>query len=36
MAYVPTASAAPGSTVFVEIRGKALKAEVVSLPFYKA
>ena len=36
MAYVPTASAAPGSTVFVEIRGKALKAEVVSFPFYKA
>jgi aminomethyltransferase len=36
MAYVPTASAAPGSIVFVEIRGKALKAEVVSLPFYKA
>ena len=36
MAYVTTASAAPGSTVFVEIRGKALKAEVVSLPFYKA
>ena len=36
MAYVPTVSAAPGSTVFVEIRGKALKAEVVSLPFYKA
>ena len=36
MAYVPTASAATGSTVFVEIRGKALKAEVVSLPFYKA
>ena len=36
MAYVPTALAAPGSIVFVEIRGKALKAEVVSLPFYKA
>ncbi len=36
MAYVPTASAAPGSIVLVEIRGKALKAEVVSLPFYKA
>ena len=36
MAYVPTASAAPGSTVFVEIRGKALKADVVSLPFYNA
>jgi aminomethyltransferase len=36
MAYVPTASSAPGSIVLVEIRGKALKAEVVSLPFYKA
>ncbi|MEY3927584.1 MAG: hypothetical protein RJA97_591 [Bacteroidota bacterium] len=36
MAYVPTASAAPGSIVLVEIRGKALKAEVVLLPFYKA
>jgi len=36
MAYVPTASAAPGSTVWVEVRGKALKAEVVSLPFYKS
>lgn len=36
LAYVPTASAAPGSTVWVEVRGKALKAEVVTLPFYKA
>jgi aminomethyltransferase len=36
LAYVPTASAAPGSSVWVEVRGKALKAEVVSLPFYQA
>jgi aminomethyltransferase len=36
MAYVPAASAAAGSTVWVEVRGKALKAEVVSLPFYKS
>jgi aminomethyltransferase len=36
MAYVPTNSAAPGQTIWVEVRGKALKAEVVSLPFYKA
>ena len=36
MAYVPVNSAAPGQTIWVEVRGKALKAEVVSLPFYKA
>ncbi len=36
LAYVPTAMAAPGSSVWVEVRGKALKAEVVSLPFYQA
>ncbi|MGA1364796.1 MAG: glycine cleavage T C-terminal barrel domain-containing protein, partial [Schleiferiaceae bacterium] len=36
MAYVPANSAAPGQTIWVEVRGKALKAEVVSLPFYKA
>jgi aminomethyltransferase len=36
LAYVPTAMASPGSSVWVEVRGKALKAEVVSLPFYTA
>ena len=36
MAYVPSDLASPGSRVWVEVRGKALSAEVVSLPFYKA
>lgn len=36
MAYVPSGMASPGSRVWVEVRGKALGAEVVSLPFYKA
>jgi aminomethyltransferase len=36
MAYVPANCAAPGQTIWVEVRGKALKAEVVYLPFYKA
>jgi aminomethyltransferase len=36
MAYVPSDLASPGSKVWVEVRGKALSAEVVSLPFYKA
>ena len=36
MAYVPSNLAAPGSRVWVEVRGKALSAEVVTLPFYKA
>ncbi|MFM9985158.1 MAG: glycine cleavage system aminomethyltransferase GcvT [Flavobacteriales bacterium] len=35
MAYVPTASAKPGSEIFIQIRGKALKAVVTALPFYK-
>jgi len=35
MGYVPVAYTKPGSTVFVEIRGKLLKAGVVRLPFYK-
>jgi aminomethyltransferase len=33
MAYVPTALAKPGSEIFVNIRGKALKAVVTKLPF---
>ena len=33
MAYVPTELSAPGSEVFVEVRGKVLRAEVVKLPF---
>jgi aminomethyltransferase len=35
MGYVTVAYTKPGSTVFVEIRGKLLKAGVVRLPFYK-
>lgn len=33
MAYVPTELSAPGSEVFVEVRGKLLRARVVKLPF---
>jgi aminomethyltransferase len=35
MGYVPTALATPGSEIFVEVRGKLLKAQVVKIPFYK-
>jgi aminomethyltransferase len=35
MAYAPTELAAPGTEVDVEIRGRASKARVVPLPFYK-
>jgi len=34
-AYVPTASATPGSTLEIEIRGKRIKATVETTPFYK-
>jgi aminomethyltransferase len=34
-AYVPPASAAPGSALEVEIRGKRVTGTVVALPFYK-
>jgi aminomethyltransferase len=34
MAYVPTRLTEPGSEIAVEIRGKAIPARVVSLPFY--
>jgi aminomethyltransferase len=33
MAYVPTALAKPGSEIFISIRGKALKAVVMKVPF---
>ena len=33
MAYVPTELSAPGSEVFVEVRGKLLRAQVVKYPF---
>ena len=34
-AYVPAASAAEGTTLEIEIRGKRVPAKVVKLPFYK-
>ncbi len=36
MAYVPTAYMKAGSEIFISIRDKAIKAEVVKMPFYKA
>jgi aminomethyltransferase len=35
MAYVPTSFSAPGSQIDIDIRGRATKAKVVRLPFYK-
>ncbi len=35
MAYVPVAKTAPGSEFEVDIRGRRVRARVVSLPFYK-
>jgi aminomethyltransferase len=35
MAYVPTAYMKAGSEIFISIRDKALKAQVVKMPFYK-
>jgi aminomethyltransferase len=35
MGYVKTESAAPGTEIFIRIREKALKAKIISLPFYK-
>ncbi len=34
-AYVPTASASPGSSLEIEIRGKRIQATVEKMPFYK-
>jgi aminomethyltransferase len=34
MGYVPAALSAPGSEIFIEVRGKGLKAQVVKIPFY--
>ena len=34
MAYVPNRLTEPGSEIAVEIRGKAVPARVVTLPFY--
>jgi len=36
LAYVPIAQSAPGSPLLVEIRGKAVEAQVVPTPFYKS
>lgn len=33
LGYVTAAHASPGSNIFIDVRGKALKAEVVKLPF---
>jgi aminomethyltransferase len=35
LAYVPPAMASVGTTIFVEIRGLRVKAQVVATPFYK-
>ncbi|MBU0858633.1 MAG: glycine cleavage system aminomethyltransferase GcvT [Alphaproteobacteria bacterium] len=36
MGYVPAAQAAPGTKIAVNVRGRELAAEIVSLPFMKA
>ncbi len=35
LAYVPTANAAPGTRLLIEIRGKSVPAVVIPTPFYK-
>ncbi|GCE05159.1 glycine cleavage system aminomethyltransferase GcvT [Dictyobacter aurantiacus] len=35
MGYVDAAHAEPGTSIFVEIRGKRIPAQIVALPFYK-
>jgi aminomethyltransferase len=35
MGYVPIASAAPGLTVDIEVRGRRIPAQVMRLPFYR-
>ena len=35
LAYVPPAMSAVGTTIFVEVRGQRVKAQVVPTPFYK-
>jgi len=36
MGYVPSALSAPGSEIYVAVRDKLLKAQVVKIPFYQA
>jgi aminomethyltransferase len=31
--YVPTNLSSPGSEIFIDVRGRSLKAEVTKLPF---
>ena len=35
LGYVPTAMAAPDTEIYIEVRGKLLKAQVVKIPFVK-
>ena len=35
MAYVPSACMKAGSEIYISVREKALKAQVVKMPFYK-
>jgi aminomethyltransferase len=35
LAYLPSEFTAPGTVVYVEIRGQKLKAQVVPTPFYR-
>jgi aminomethyltransferase len=35
MGYVQTAYSSPGAEVFIKIRNKLLKAQVVKMPFFK-
>ena len=35
LGYVPVDRSTPGSILYIEVRGKLLQAEVVSLPFWK-
>jgi aminomethyltransferase len=36
LAYVPFGLSKPGNRIFIDVRGRNLEAEVVSLPFYKS
>jgi aminomethyltransferase len=36
LAYVPVDLSKPGNRIFIDVRGRLLEAEVVSLPFYKS
>jgi len=36
LAYVPVNLSKPGNRIFIDVRGRLLEAEVVSLPFYKS